>query len=753
MINFSYINQKTESILNKLLIIFFFSILGIYCSREICDLDLWLHLKTGELIIKNRVVPLFDIYSFTLNQKAWINHEWLFQIITYKFYAANGADGLIAMQNFIVICTFLSLFFIGFNKKNYVFVFVVLYLTLLTCAYRFTIRPDIFSLFFLALYLAILKNFLEKKERPGQNPSVLAKGLNTIWLLPILQIAWTNTHGFSFTGPLIIFIYLFGELLKRSRLLPHAWLHVHRLENTELKKLFFVFMLMVVASIINPHGIEGALYPFSVLGQISREGKVIFNYIQELARPITLKTIFNTNFFFFYKICILISLFSFRVNHKRVNISDFILWLSFLCFSFMAVRNVAYFAIVAAYCVFSNIHLAFKNKNDDPFHKLPGKIKIICYYTAVALLFYYPAKGAAKYMESANYDFLTYELKSAMWGISEVRYPRKAVDFLLKHDFPKNILNDFNSGSYLIGRCAPERQVFIDGRTELYGPIFFKNYVALCEGQKDALEKTLAEYNIQGVFLTNDDNKLHAALLEYFFKNPEWKTVYFDENATIFLKDTKENAQLIKKFQIDLTNWTPEEPDFLKLGIAFRYPWPYVERARILDILNCHKAAAKEASIALRIMPNNAKALKYLSNHYFELGEYEKAYEYARNSLIYSPEDLTLRTKLALIYHRLNDDERAFKVINAIIKNSPKFAYGYFIKAKIIEKSNRQEALQTLYKATELAPKISQYHIFLGNLLEEEGKVGEAQAEYLKALKFDSADKKISDKLKDLSKD
>ncbi|MFH1692313.1 MAG: hypothetical protein ABIC68_07115 [Candidatus Omnitrophota bacterium] len=752
MIDFSFVNQKTESILNKLLIVFFFSLLSIYCSREICDLDIWLHLKTGELIIKNRAIPLFDIYSFTLGQKAWINHEWLFQVIAYKFYAANGADGLIFMQNLIVFCTFLTLFFIGFNKKNHVFVFVVLYLTLLTCAYRFTIRPDIFSLLFLALYLAILKNFLEKKENYGNKHSAFSKGFDAIWLLPLLQTAWTNMHGFSFTGPLIVLIYLLGELIKRTPILPVAWQHTRRLNDSELKKLFIVLALTIVVSIINPHGITGALYPFSVLGQISSEGKVIFNYIQELARPITLKSLLNTNFFFFYKVYILISLFSFRINRKHLDISDFILWLAFLFFSIIAVRNVAYFAIVAAYCIFSNIHLAFENKSNPLLHKLPKKIKILGYYASIAILFYFPAKGASQYLESANYNFHTYELKSAMWGISELRFPQKAVDFLLEHDFPKNILNDFNSGSYLIGRCAPKRQVFIDGRTELYGPVFFKNYVALCEGKKDVLEKTLAEYNIQGVFLTNGDNRLHAALLTYFFKNPEWVAVYFDENATIFLKRTKENSILIKEYQIDLKNRKAKDPDFLELGIAFRYPWPYVERARILNILNCHEAAAQEAAIALRIMPNNAKALGYMSDYYFEQDDYKKAYEYTRNALVYNPKDLILRTKLALIYHKLKDDDKAFKVINAINKNSPEFAYGYFIKARIVAKSDKQQAIQLLHKATELAPKVSEYHMLLANLLEEEGEISEAQTEYLKALEFDSAEKKITNKLKNLSK-
>lgn len=738
-LNVESVNTKIKFILDRLLIVFFFTILGIYGSREICDLDLWLHLKTGEIIFKSRAVPLFDIYSFTLGHKIWINHEWLFQLISYLFFSAAKADGLIIMQNLLLIFTFLTLFFIGFDRKNHMFVFVVLYLTLLTCAYRFTIRPDIFSLFFLALYLAILKSFTEKKT-------------NYVWILPLLQIIWTNLHGFSFTGPLIVFIFLIGELIKRTLWLPATWKQTRRLNNPQFMKLSIILFLMAASSIVNPHGIEGAFYPFSVLGQISGEGKVVFKYIQELARPITFKTLFNTEYFIFYKIFILISLFSFRINRKHIDIADFILWAAFLAFSFIAVRNIAYFAIVATYCIFSNIHLAFKNKDVPLFQKLPKRMRNISYYAVLAVFFYFPAKGAAKYIESANFNFNTYELKSSMWGISELRYPKKAVDFLINHKLPKHIFNDFNSGAYIIGRAAPQRLVFIDGRTELYGPAFFNNYVALCEGKKDVLEKTLADYNIKGAFLTNGDNRLQISLLKYFFKNPQWEVVYFDENAIIFLRNCKETSELIKEFRVDLNNWMPPEPEFLKLGIAFRYPWPYVERGRILDILGCHRACAKEAEIALKIMPNNALALKYMSNYYFKEKDYEKAYEYARNSLIYDPHDIMLRTKLALIYHKLNDGEKATKLIDAIIKNSPKFAYAYYIKAEIAKDINIKEALQLLKKATDMAPTISQYHVLLGDLLEKEGDAAAAQNAYLKAMEYDSADKEVEKKYKKIEK-
>jgi hypothetical protein len=101
--------SRLRWILDRLLIVFFFILLGIYGSREVVDLDIWLHLKTGQVIAASHKVPLTDIFSFVLQGKEWINHEWLFQLLAYFFYQQGGPDALIFMQNMVVLAMFLLL--------------------------------------------------------------------------------------------------------------------------------------------------------------------------------------------------------------------------------------------------------------------------------------------------------------------------------------------------------------------------------------------------------------------------------------------------------------------------------------------------------------------------------------------------------------------------------------------------------------------------------------------------------------------
>lgn len=726
--------QILRFVLDRFLIVFFFLILIIYSSREISDLDLWLHLKTGEVIVAQKTVPAADIFSFAIQGKPWINHEWLFQVLAYLSYATGSSDGLIAMQNAVIIAVFLVLFFCGRNEKNYLFLFVVLYLTLLATAYRFTIRPDIFSLLFLALYLALLKRFAEEKSR-------------LIWSLPVLQAIWINMHGFSFLGPLLVLLLLAGEVAKKILPLPPALKETRRLDKGQLRQLLAVFGLILTAHLCNPQGIQGAAYPLSVLGQLAGKGKIVFQYIVELARPITLKTVTDIRSFLFYKAMILGALFTFRINARRLDISSLGIWICFLLLSFLAIRNIAYFCIVSAFVALDNVGTAFRNGKTLPLQNLPRNIKIIAYYASIVFLLFYAGKGARQYLESANFNFDTYELKSALWGTSELRFPKKAVDFLLRHDFPGRIFNDFNSGAYLVGRVFPRRQVFIDGRTELYGPDFFENYVAVGEGRKKNLDETLARYDIQGFFLTTPQNDLHMGLVKYLWQHPQWKIVYFDEFALIFLKDTSENSALINRFHFDLKEWAPPEPDFLKVGIAFRNPAPFLARGGLLSALRLHDAAAREAKIALDIMPNNAEALKFMADDHKHQKNYGDAFKCIRNAIISSPGDLSLRTRLALIYLGLGEKEKALKVADNLVNKAPKFAEGFYTKALVIVESDPEKAKQLLQEAAKLAAKEPKYHELLGDWAHEAGNFAEAKKEWEAAMEYDSANQELKKKL------
>ena len=91
------------------------------------------------------------------------------------------------------------------------------------------------------------------------------------------------------------------------------------------------------------------------------------------------------------------------------------------------------------------------------------------------------------------------------------------------------MLNHYGFGGYLISAGIP---TFIDGRGELFGGDFIKRYVEIVNGREGRpLEETLEEFHIDWTLLQKDQaaNKILALL-------PNWKRVYGDSTATIFVR-------------------------------------------------------------------------------------------------------------------------------------------------------------------------------------------------------------------------
>lgn len=651
--------KKANYIVSCILLIILFFVLMVHLNKEIRDLDLWLHLKTGEQIFLNRAIPLIDTFSFSKENSTWINHEWLFQLLSYIFFSNVGFDGLIFMQNIVFISVFLILFLMGFKNRNFIFVTVMLYIFLLNSSYRFTIRPDMFSVLFLVLFLFILK---ENKF---------------LYLLPIFQILWTNFHGFFFIGPLVIFIF-----------------YLTQRQNKQL----IILLLSLLACLVNPQFIKGAIYPLTTSLSLIKD-KIVLDIVQELRRPFAIKTFFDFRDLPFFKALIIVSIFGFRFNQKKFNFTLFLLWFVFLIFSLLAIRNIIYFAIVAIVTIFYNASQRFSYDNNFSNEKfVNNKFYFLGRYFLIFIFSLSMIKNAILNIGCYYYDFNNYNFKSCLWGVSQKNFPKKVVDFILKENLPKRLFNDFNSGSYLIGRTYPQRKVFIDGRTEFYGNNFLKEYKEVTNGDEKTIEKIIKQFDLQGFLLTMAMNNYDEKLAKYLFNKPEWKPVYFDETALIFLKDSPFNKNLIEKFYIDLKTWSAPKAELARISTKIIYPYTYIKRAKILIELGCFNAVISEAKEALKIMPNCAEAFELLGSSYLELKEYNLALENLRLAVSLAPGEFVWRNKFALILYKTGYLKEAESQLLQIIKSRPRDPENYYNLALVYKRMDNLKKAEVMIK-------------------------------------------------------
>jgi len=240
---------------------FLFGLIALAANIEIKDVDLWLHLAVGKYIVANFSIPKVDILSCTIPNAPWINHEWLFQAIVYSIYNATGIEGLTSLKVWTIFLTFVLLLFLGHTREYRIGPIAVLLLVLLVYQLRLTLRPDIFSIIFFVLYAAIP---VSKRW--------------SLWAVALIQIVWTNMHGFFILGPIIILVGLIGEWAKRHVTLPYVWKKIGRLSDREYQRLKLILIVSVLACLVNPHFVKGAWYPISVLFSISGESKIFLAY-------------------------------------------------------------------------------------------------------------------------------------------------------------------------------------------------------------------------------------------------------------------------------------------------------------------------------------------------------------------------------------------------------------------------------------------------------------------------------------------
>jgi tetratricopeptide (TPR) repeat protein len=653
---------KLDKVFGMLVVAAVFCLIFITAHRAIFDPDIWLHLKTGEFILQQKSIPSADIFSFTRAGMPWNDHEWLFQVGTSLIYNKWQADGLILLECYVIALTFLILLLMGIKTiGSYLEAGIFLFLAAYASITRFNIRPDIFSLFFLSIYLYILRFRIDKR---------------IIYLLLPLQILWVNFHGYFFLGPLVIFFFIAAEFLRRKiKLLPGNWKNEFALDDTVYRRLKTVFLCSLAVNIFNPQWLRGAVYPVQILkGLIFGENQIFFKHIQELQPTFKINS-YSSNF---YLAIIFLVLFLMAVNFKRLKIIEIILGGFFFLFALTA-RNMVFFTLVG--------YLIIVSYFGTTLNRVPSKIKLQKPWKEA---FYFMIKYAVSIFfitwivlridnnaGNGYYDFEKNKFVRLLSGEEERDFPKKAVDFILENNISGNLFNDFNSGAYLIGRVFPERKVFIDGRTELYGKDFFQQYQSAMSGNAKDFDAIMDRYNISGILMSLTSERPYN-IINLACKVKGWKVVFLDAAGLVILKELPVNSEVIAKYAFDPGKYKTPLPDLQSLGLRRVYPLPYIKRACVFDLLEEDRLVIEECRQALRVMPDCGRAFHILGKVYLRQGLHKEALENLRSAVLFMPANVEALTDLGATLKELKDYRSAMYALNGAIERSRHYAAAYY---------------------------------------------------------------------------
>ena len=169
---------------------------------QIADSRTLVHLKNGEYLLKHGILPgSQDVFSYTAEDRKWVNLSWLFDLTSAGLYSVSGAIGLSLAQGLVAGLAFgLITHAVRPNIRTW-WGSLCAVLALLACYLQFTVQPELITL----LGLSIVLWTLVKSEQPDQS--------HWLWLLVPTLWLWAQLDPRAWFGWFLLFLWLAGEWL------------------------------------------------------------------------------------------------------------------------------------------------------------------------------------------------------------------------------------------------------------------------------------------------------------------------------------------------------------------------------------------------------------------------------------------------------------------------------------------------------------------------------------------------------------
>ncbi len=482
----------------------------ILVSYPMFDFDFYWHLANGrEMVNQGRIISE-EVFSYTHAGEHFANHEWLGQIIFYLVWKTFGPIGLFVMKLFIVTLISSLLFLSArIEKLSPVIALLLTVLVILAGLNRYHVRPELFSLFYMASLSFILYGYcLHKVSR------------RLLWLVPLIMVTWDWLHGAVF-GLAFLGLFVTGENIKYRV----KWLrHQSTLAGNELKYLNICFAVTLLAMLVNPFGLRS----YSIfVGYVT--GEANFNSVITEFTPMTWE--FSKVFFLMFGWMVLLLL----RNWRQADVTQAITGIVFGLAAFRFSRMGGAAAIVMLPVIARLLHLSMQDSRalvERRFHW--GSLAVIA---SLMLWYSYIVKFSGMEAEADDdvYHYVKVYDLSLGYKMAEDVYPVGIVNFIKAHDLRGNLYNSGNLGGYLSYYITPERKIFQYNMGRVFGdPLYYTRH-------PDSLKKWHIDYAIVGT-------EMEMSL----FPDKEWATVYRDQAAVLLVRRTPEHAKLIAENEIYL---------------------------------------------------------------------------------------------------------------------------------------------------------------------------------------------------------
>jgi hypothetical protein len=280
----------------------------------------------------------------------------------------------------------------------------------------------------------------------------------------------------------------------------------------------------MLVTLLNPKGYEILIFPFKIISN-----NFLMNHVNEFLPPN-----FHDNLRYEYMLILMIIVFG--VSVLRLNAIELMLVLIFTHMSLYSARYIPLFAIIMSPIIAKQIDNLLKEIKEK---RLIKRILAISERTA-------KTDAVAKYHIWAIGMIILIVIMvftgRLQYEFNKKKLPVDAVQFLLKEKLKGNMFNNDEFGDYIIYAAWPEYKVFFDGRSDMYGEKIGNEYLKITQ-IKSGWEDVLKKYDVNWIIF-HTKWSLSSVLIE----KRDWKLIYSDKVANIFVRNIPENQPLIDKY-------------------------------------------------------------------------------------------------------------------------------------------------------------------------------------------------------------
>jgi hypothetical protein len=208
------------------------------------DSDAGWHIRDGEEILMTGHLPHTDPYSFSRGGRPWFAWEWASDVLTGAVHRAGGLRAVALLYGTLIAAGVWFWFRVHWALGgNFLIACAMAPLLLTTCNIHWLARPHVISWLF---FLAALLYCERRRGRFGWREGVAVAAFSAVW---------ANVHASFFFGPVIAMVYAAGALLSGV-----LWE-----EKRPVRALLAAAAIASAAPLANPYGIHLYAHVFRYL--------------------------------------------------------------------------------------------------------------------------------------------------------------------------------------------------------------------------------------------------------------------------------------------------------------------------------------------------------------------------------------------------------------------------------------------------------------------------------------------------------